>query len=85
MLENSPVKELEQVICFCIKVGILILKELGVIDVDSEKIIAVAKAACAKNDTLHNMPFKVTEESVYAAIVAADALGSYYIELQGKN
>ena len=35
--------------------------------------MAVATAACAENDTLHNMPFEVTPETVCAAIKAADA------------
>ena len=41
----------------------------------------VAEAACAETDTLHNMPFEVTPESVYAAILTADALGRRYAEL----
>ena len=41
----------------------------------------VAKLACADSDTLHNMPFEVTPESVYAAILTADALGRRYAEL----
>ena len=48
--------------------------------VEDEKIMAVAKAACAENDTLHNMPFAVTPESVAAAIKAADAYGRYFTE-----
>ena len=43
-----------------------------------EKIMAVAEAACAETDTLHNMPFEVTPEKVYAAIMAADAYGRYF-------
>ena len=43
-----------------------------------EKIMAVAVAACAENDTLHNMPFEVTPEKVCAAILAADAYGKYF-------
>ena len=39
----------------------------------------VVKAACAEGDTLHNMPFTVTPESVFAAIKAADAYGRYYL------
>ena len=38
----------------------------------------VAEAACAENDTLHNMPFEVTPETVFAALKAADAYGRYY-------
>jgi glycerol dehydrogenase len=30
--------------------------------------------ACDKNDTMHNMPFTVTPDLVYDAIVATDAL-----------
>ena len=37
----------------------------------------VAKLACADGDTLGNMPFEVTPEDVYAAILGADALGRY--------
>ena len=33
----------------------------------------------AEGDTLHNMPFTVTPESVFAAIKAADAYGRYYL------
>lgn len=38
-----------------------------------------AKAASAEGDTLQNMPFTVTPESVFAAIKAADAYGRYYL------
>ena len=41
--------------------------------------MAVATAACAETDTLHNMPFEVTPEKVCAAIKAADAYGRYFL------
>ena len=44
-----------------------------------DTLMEVAKAACAEGDTLHNMPFTVTPESVFAAIKAADAYGRYYL------
>jgi len=47
--------------------------------VTDEKLMAVATAACAENDTLHNMPFEVTPETVCAAIKAADAYGKYFL------
>jgi glycerol dehydrogenase len=40
----------------------------------------VAKLACAPEDTMGNMPFEVTPESLAAAIIAADALGTYYLK-----
>ena len=55
------------------------LKELGVETVTPEKVMAVAQAACAENDTLHNMPFEVTPEKVAGAILAADAYGRYFL------
>ena len=44
-----------------------------------DTLMEVAKAACAEGDILHNMPFTVTPESVFAAIKAADAYGRYYL------
>ena len=79
LLENVSTDELEEVIDFCIEVGLPVtLAELGIKEVTEEKIMAVATAACAESDTLHNMPFEVTLEKVYAAILAADGYGRYY-------
>lgn len=80
VLEDIPQEELEDIIDFCIEVGLPVtLAELGVKEVTPEKIMAVAEAACAENDTLHNLPFEVTPEKVAAAILAADSYGKYYL------
>lgn len=80
VLENIPAEELQEIIDFCIELGLPVtLKELGIEDASDEKIMAVAEAACAENDTLHNMPFEVTPEKVCAAIKAADAYGHYFL------
>lgn len=80
VLENVPAEELEDIIDWCIELGLPVtLKELGVEEITDEKIMEVAKAACAPTDTLHNMPFDVTPESVCAAIKAADAYGHYFL------
>jgi glycerol dehydrogenase len=47
-------------------------------DIDG-KIMAVAKATCAEGETIHNMPFPVTPESVHAAILTADLLGQQWL------
>ncbi len=79
VLEDVSADELEDIIGFCIEVGLPVtLKELVIEEVTKEKIMAVAEAACAETDTLHNMPFEVTPEKVYAAIMAADAYGRYF-------
>ena len=80
VLENAPADELEEVIDFCIDVGLPVtLNELGVTEVTDEKIMEVAKLACAETDTLHNMPFDVTPQTVAAALKAADAYGHYFL------
>ncbi|MBP2654462.1 MAG: iron-containing alcohol dehydrogenase [Firmicutes bacterium] len=76
VLENQSMEALEEVINFCRSVGLPVtLKEIGVTDVTEEKIRKVAKATCAEDETIFNEPFTVTPETVYAAIVTADAIG----------
>lgn len=80
VLENIPANELEDIIDWCIELGLPVtLKQLGITEVTDEKIMAVATAACSPADTLHNMPFEVTPEKVCAAIKAADAYGRYFL------
>lgn len=80
VLENVDGDELERIIDFCIELGLPVtFKELGITEVTDEKLFAVANAACAENDTLHNMPFEVTPEKVVAALKAADAYGRYFL------
>ena len=77
VLENAPDEEIEELLAFCRKLGLPTnLAMLGAADVPKERIMAVAEAACAPSDTLHNMPFPVTPEDVYSAILVADRLGA---------
>lgn len=76
VLENAPAEELEQVIDYCQMVGLpTSLADLGVEEVTDAKVRSVAELATAENETIHNMPFKVTADDVFAAIYAADRLG----------
>ena len=80
VLENIPSEELEDIIGFCIELGLPVtFAQLGITDPTDEKLMAVATAACAPTDTLHNMPFDVTPEKVCAALKAADAYGRYFL------
>lgn len=80
VLENQPAKQIEEVLHFCHSVGLPItLREIGVINPSPEKLQKVAEATCAPGETIHNEPFPVTPKMVYAAIVAADALGKAYL------
>ncbi|WP_340611723.1 glycerol dehydrogenase [Xenorhabdus bharatensis] len=82
MLENSPNEELEAVLDFCTQVGLPItLEQLGLRDSENlhHKIMQVAKVSCAEGETIHNMPFTVTPDQVYAAILAADQMGKDWL------
>lgn len=75
ILEKSE-EELNQVVDFCIRVGLPVtLEDLGIKQVIKEEIQAVAKAACVKTQSTKNMPFLVSEEDVYNAIIKADEFG----------
>ncbi|MFV0528432.1 MAG: glycerol dehydrogenase [Lachnospiraceae bacterium] len=81
VLENTPVEELETVAEFCISVGLPVtLAELGIQNPTREKLMPVAELACAEGDTMGCMPFAVTAEDVYAAIMTADTIGRQYLE-----
>lgn len=81
VLENAPLEEMEEVIAFCLDVGLPVtLEDLGIKEVKPEEIRQVAKLSTAEGETIANMPVPVTEESVYAAIMTADALGHAYKE-----
>jgi glycerol dehydrogenase len=79
MLQNAPNETVDEVVEFCLSVGLPVtLEDLGVKEIVPEQIMEVAKLACAEGDTMGNMPMEVTPEKVYAAIIAADAVGHYY-------
>lgn len=76
ILENAPSEELETVIKYCKSVGLpTCLKDLGIVNVSKERIMEVARATVAEGETIYNMPFEVSTENVYAAILAADVFG----------
>ena len=80
VLQNSPMDEIETVLGFCQRVGLPVtLAQMGVKEGIDAKIAAVAKATCAEGETIHNMPFAVTPESVHAAILTADLLGQQWL------
>ncbi|WP_094605020.1 Glycerol dehydrogenase [Sporomusa silvacetica DSM 10669] len=81
VLENRTTAEMEEVLSFCKSVGLPItLKEIGIANVTPAKIRQVAEATCAPDETVHNQPFTVSADTVYAAIIAADAIGSTYLK-----
>lgn len=76
VLENRPIEEIKKVVDFCKSIGLpTCLKDLNMDKVPREKLYEVAKASTAEGETIHNMPFKVTADDVFAAILTADVLG----------
>lgn len=79
VLENSPSHEIEEVFGFCMDVGLPVtLEDLNIKNIVEGDLMNAATASCAEGETIHNMPFKVTPKDVYAAILAADAIGRHY-------
>lgn len=76
VLENIPEQELQDLLQWMVAVGLPVtLGELGVTDLSREHLLPAAAAACAENDTMGNLPFAVTPEDVYHAMLAADRFG----------
>lgn len=76
-----PQKELEDILSWMVEIGLPVtFAQLGITDTSREHLMPVAEAACAENDTLHNLPFEVTAEDVYNAMLAADRLGKRALE-----
>jgi glycerol dehydrogenase len=81
VLENAPTEEINQVLDFCLKVGLPVcLEDIGVTSISDEELAQVAEKACIPEESIHSMPFEVTEEMVAAAILVASKLGRAYKE-----
>ena len=79
VLENAPKEEINQVLEFCIELGLPVcLSDIGVDTISEEELIEVAKKSCIPEESIHSMPFDITVEEVAAAIMVADKLGAKY-------
>ena len=79
VLENAPTEELEEVLDFCLAVGLPVcLGDIGVPEISEEELRQVAEKACIPEESIHSMPFPITVEGVMAAIITADRIGSAY-------
>lgn len=79
ILEDVSEDELDKHFDWCDTLGLPVtLRQLGITDPTWDKIYSVAEAACAENDTLHNMPFEINPDIVANAIFAADSYGQMF-------
>lgn len=75
VLENRPTEELESSIRFLKACELPVsLSDLGIADIEDERLMQAARDACAEGDTMGNMPFEVTPEDVFAAMKAASRI-----------
>lgn len=76
VMENSPTEELEEVLGFCLSIGLPVcLADIGVAEITDDELLAVAEKACIPEESVHSMPFPIDVKAVAAAIKAADAIG----------
>ncbi|QNB47997.1 iron-containing alcohol dehydrogenase [Thermanaerosceptrum fracticalcis] len=84
VLEERSTEEINEVVNFCIDVGLPVtLEQIGVLEIKKEEIRKVAEAATAPGETIHNEPFPVDADKVYAAILTADAIGRLALKTKG--
>ncbi len=76
VLENAPDEEINEVIDFCLSVGLPVcLEDIGVDSISAEELKEVAEKACIPEESIHSMPFPINPKEVEAAILVADTLG----------
>ncbi|WP_291636714.1 glycerol dehydrogenase [Clostridium sp.] len=85
VLENSPTEEINEVLDFCLEIGLPVcLSDIGVDSITNEELMAVAQKACIPEESIHAMPFPITVEAVAASIITADKIGRDYKEKRGN-
>ena len=85
-LEDRPTREFNEFVAFCMSVGLpTTFADLELGTVSKEELEAVAKAATAPGETIHNMPFAVTPAMVVDAMVAADSYSRAYQQESGQQ
>ena len=78
-LENAPMEEIEEVLDFCLSIGLPVcLEDIGVEHITEEELYQVAEKACIPEESIYAMPFPITVEKVAAAITLADSIGKEY-------
>ncbi len=79
IIENYPKEEIEEIMSFCISVGLPVtLDELGVEDQSRESIQYAGKACFGPGSNMQNLAFDVSEDLATDIIIAADVLGRRY-------
>lgn len=76
VMEAAPEQEVDAVLRFCCDVGLPVcFADMGYPEPDPALLRLAAEKACVPGSTVHHMPFPVTPELIYEAMIKADALG----------
>lgn len=79
VLEGAPGAEIREFVEFTARIGLpTTLTEIGISPDDTSALEAVAESATAPGETIHNMPFAVTAESVVSAMRSVERLARRY-------
>ncbi|MFQ6372644.1 glycerol dehydrogenase [Shewanella sp. YIC-542] len=79
VLENTPKAEVDEVMRIIKVAGLpLTLEDMGLKNFVEAEWRQVAKIACAEGDTMGNMTMALSEDDVYQAMVAANAMALRY-------
>lgn len=85
VLENAPEDEINEVLEFCVSVGLPVcLSDIGVDRVSDEELMQVAEKSCIPEESIHSMPFPVSQKDAAAAILTADRIGRSFKEAASK-
>jgi len=75
-LTDAAPSEIERVYSFCEKTGLpTTFKDIGLLAVDDDKLMKVARKACAPQEAIHHEAGQISAEKVRYALIAADAMG----------
>lgn len=80
VLENRPVEEIDQLVRWCMSVGLSVcFEDVDMPDITPDQLDIIADVAYeATGGVIHMHPFKVTKELIKAAIQGADEIGRLY-------
>ena len=78
VLENAQ-EDIQDVLKFCRSVGLpMCFADLGYTEINTDLLRLAAEKTFAPGNTIFNMPFEVNPDMVYAALIAADAVGASF-------
>ena len=76
VLDDRPVEIMKEVFEFAYNVGLpMTLEDLGCGNVSEDMLREAVRVSCLPEESIHNLGFAITEDKVYDAIIATDAIG----------